>query len=61
MTPRSFGEVALGEAFDGGLGADGHEDRGFDGAVGGVENAGAGAGVRALGQEFEGDLGQLRL
>ena len=55
------GEVALGEPFDGGLRPDGHENRGFDGSMGGVEQAGAGAGVRALGLNFEGDLGQLRL
>ena len=52
-----LGEVALGEAFDGGLRADRHEDGGFDGPVRGVEQAGAGAGVRAFGDHFEGDLG----
>ena len=53
-----FPEVALGEAFDGGLGADGHEDGRRDVAVFGVQNAGAGAGFRAFGEEFEGDLAQ---
>ena len=47
------GQVALGEAFDGGLRADRHEDRRLDGAVGGVEQAGARAGVGAFGLQFE--------
>ena len=34
-------EVARGERLDGGLGADGHENRRFDDAVGGMEQAGA--------------------
>ena len=51
-----FVEIALGEAFNGGLGADGHEDWGGDVAVFGVEDAGAGARYWALGDEFEGDL-----
>jgi hypothetical protein len=38
------------------LGADGHEDRSFDGPVGGVEEAGAGAGGGTFGDDFEGDL-----
>ena len=49
-------EVALVEAFDRGLRADGHEDGGRDIAMRGVQNAGAGAGLRAFGEEFEGDL-----
>jgi hypothetical protein len=48
-----FGEIALGESFDGSLRADGHEDGGFDCAVGGVEESGAGAGLGALGDDFE--------
>ena len=51
------GEVALIETLDGGLGADGHEDRGFDDAVRGVEQAGAGAGGGTFGDDLEGDLG----
>ncbi len=54
-----FGEVALGQSFDGGLRAHGHEDGRFDGAVRGVQQAGAGAGVGALGHHFEGDLSQI--
>jgi len=52
-------EIALVEGFDGRLGADGHEHGGLDIAVGGVEDAGAGAGSGALGEEFEGDLAQI--
>ena len=44
-----LGEVALGESFDRGLRADRHEYRRFDGAMRGVEQAGARAGLRALG------------
>src|ERR1019366_9183813 len=55
-----FGQVALGQAFDCGLRADGHEYRRFDDAVRRMEQSGAGAGVRAFGDDFEGDLGQLR-
>ncbi len=43
------GQIALHDAFDGGLGADGHEDRGFDDAVGGVDASSARASVGALG------------
>ena len=46
------------EAFDGGLGADGHEDRRRDVAVRGVQDAGAGARDRTFGLNFEGDLGK---
>ena len=46
-------EVAREEAFDGGLRADGHEDRGLDDAVRGVKEARAGVGVRAGGLELE--------
>jgi hypothetical protein len=56
-----FGQVALGESFDRGLRADGHEDRRFDGPVRRVQQSRAGAGVRAFGDDFEGDLGQLDL
>ncbi len=41
-------EVALGEAFDGGLGADRHEDGGGDVAMFGVEDAGARASFRDI-------------
>ena len=51
-----FPKVALGEAFDGGLGADGHEGGRGDVAVFGVQDAGAGAGYGACGEEFESDL-----
>ncbi len=55
-------EIALVQAFHGGLGADRHEDRGGDVAVFGVQDAGAGPGNGAFGEEFEGDLpGQPRL
>jgi len=47
------GEVALGDAFDGGLGADGHEDRRLDDAVVGVEESGASASGGALGLYFK--------
>ena len=56
---KVVGEIALRESFDGGLGADGHEDGGFDGSVRRVEQSGAGASVGAFGLEFEGDLGQV--
>ena len=49
-------QIALAESFDGGLRADRHEDRGRDVAVRGVQDAGAGAGDRAFGEEFEDDL-----
>jgi len=55
------GEVALGEPFDGGLRAHRHEDRGFNGAMRRVKQARARAGMRAFGDQFEGDLGQIRL
>ena len=51
-----FPKVALSEAFDGALSADGHEDRGGDIAVFGVQDAGAGPGEGAFGLEFKGDL-----
>jgi len=53
------GEVALAKSFNRGLGADGHENGGFDGAVGGVEETGAGAGVGAFGHHFESNLAQF--
>ncbi|SPF44226.1 conserved hypothetical protein [Candidatus Sulfopaludibacter sp. SbA4] len=56
-----FGEIALGETFDGGLRAYGHEDGGFDGAVGGVQEAGAGTRVGALGDYFEGNGAQIEI
>jgi hypothetical protein len=54
-----LGEVALRETFDGGLSAYGHEDGRLDVAVGGMKDAGAGAGDGALGENFEGDLAQV--
>ena len=55
-------KVALAESFDGRLGADGHENGRGDVAMGGMEDARAGARDGALGEEFEGDLaGQTRL
>ena len=56
-----LGQVALAEAFDRSLRPHRHEDRCLDGPVGRVEQPGAGAGVRALGYDLEGDLGQVRL
>ncbi len=53
-----LGEVALGEALDGGLGADGHEDGRADIAVRGMQYPGAGPGDGALGLDFEGDLAE---
>ena len=47
------GEVALHDAFHGGLRADRHEHRGLNDAVGGVDQARARAGVGALRLEFE--------
>ena len=49
-----LGQVALREPFDGGLRADRHEDGRFDVAVRGVEETGASARCRALGQNVEG-------
>ena len=49
-------EVALGEAFDGGLCADRHEGGRFDDAVGSVKQARAGAGDGAFSDDFETDL-----
>lgn len=48
-------EIALGQAFDGSLCADGHEDGRRDVAVIGVEDAGACARDGAFGEEFEVD------
>ena len=47
------GQIALHDAFDRGLRADGHEDGRFDDAVRGVDQTGASAGVGADGLEFE--------
>ena len=55
------GQVALAEAFDRGLRPHWHEDRGLDGSVRRVQQAGARPGMRALGDHFEGNLGQVRL
>ena len=46
-------QIALHDAFDGGLRAHRHEDGSFDDAVRGVDAAGARAGVGALGDEFK--------
>jgi hypothetical protein len=54
-------ELARREAFDGGLRAYGHEHGGFDGSVGRVQEAGAGACVGALGLEFESNLTQFMI
>ena len=54
-------QVARREAFDGGLGADRHEDRRFDRAMRGVEQAGAGVGVRAGGLDLEAERGRQPL
>jgi hypothetical protein len=51
-------EIAWRQAFDCALGADGHEDGGFDGAVGGVEEASARAGLGAGGLDFEAEGGK---
>ena len=56
-----FGQVALRQPLDRGLRADRHEDRRFDGAVRGVEQAGARAGLRAFGHYFEGYRRQTSL
>ena len=49
-------KMALGETFNGPLGADRHKDGGRDIAVGGVENSGAGPGFGTFREEFKGDL-----
>ena len=59
LDAKAFGEIALGEAFDGGLRTDGHENGRFDDAVVGVEQSGTGAGMRTLGDEFETKLRQF--
>src|SRR5690349_19612157 len=52
--------MTLGEPLDGALGAHRHEDGRRDVAVGGMENSGAGPSLRALREEFKGNLaGQL--
>ena len=47
------GQIALGDALDGGLRADGHEHRCFYSAVRGVNQARTSPGMPALGLEFE--------
>ena len=47
------GKIALQDAFDGSLSADGHENRRLDDAVIGVKEAGPGARCRTLGLDFE--------
>jgi hypothetical protein len=49
-------QIALVESLDGSLRPHGHEDRGRDVAVCGVQNAGAGSGDGTFGEEFEDDL-----
>ena len=61
LDAQILGQVALGEALDGSLRTDGHENGSFNGAVRCVEQAGASARVGAFGDDFEGDLGQIRL
>jgi hypothetical protein len=51
-----FPKIPLREALHGCLGSDGHEGGGGDIAVLSVKDAGAGAGYRAFGEKFEGDL-----
>ncbi len=48
-----IGEVAREDSLDGGLGADGHEDGGFDGPVVSVEEACARAGFGAGGLKLK--------
>ena len=50
------GQVALHHAFHRGLRADGHEDGRLDNSMRGVDQAGAGASVGALGFEFDNAL-----
>ncbi len=45
-------QVLLTQGLDGSPRAHGHEDRSFDGAVGGVQQAGTGAGSAVLGDEL---------
>ena len=52
-------QIALRKAFHRGLRTDGHENGRFDCPVWRVEQAGARAGSGALGEDFEGDLGQV--
>ena len=54
-----FGQVALRESFDRGLRADRHEHRRFDGPVRRMQQSRTGTRVRAFGDNFKGDLGQL--
>jgi hypothetical protein len=49
-------KIALGEAFYSRLSANGHENRRGDVSMFGMQDTGAGAGIRAGGLEFEGDL-----
>jgi hypothetical protein len=52
-------EIPLRQPLYRGLRPDRHEDRRFDSGVGRVEQTGAGACVRTLGNDFKGNLGQL--
>ena len=54
-------EIALREPLDRRLCADRHENGSFDRPVRRMKQAGAGAGVRAFSDNFEGDWGQLQL
>ena len=52
-------QVALRDAFDGGLRADRHEDRRLDGAVGGVHQARARASIGTDGLQLEAHLSNV--
>ena len=52
-------QIALCKPFHRGLRADGHENGRFDRPMWRVEQPGARAGSGALGEDFEGDLGQV--
>jgi hypothetical protein len=54
-------EIARRKAFDGTLGADGHEYRRFDSAVSGVKEASARAGLGAGGLDFKTETGLRRI
>lgn len=55
------GKSLLREPLDGRLRADRHENGGLDGSMRRVQQSRPGACMRALGDDFEGNLGQVRL